>query len=231
MRLILTLLFVSATLCRAGENTAGRWEGSVQIPDRELKLIVDLAQSSGAWIGSIIIPTLNVKGAPLADITVKDSDASFALKSARGLQATFKAHLNSNGTLSGVFGQAGNTAPFVLKKIGPPQVELPPHSTAVAKEIEGEWKGDYEMFGYARHVTLKLVNRSAEAATADFVIVGKKVNNLPVDLITQEGDLLTVDSHETGFSYEGRFNKAANEINGTLNQGAIETPLVLRRTQ
>jgi hypothetical protein len=63
----------------------------------------------------------------------------------------------------------------------------------------------------------------------DFVIVGKKTTNLSVDLVTQEGNSLTIDSHDAGISYEGRFNKEASEIKGTFIQGAIELPLVLRR--
>jgi hypothetical protein len=234
MRLILTLLLTSVLISRADETISGRWEGSVQIPGRELNVIVDLATNkSGTWIGSIILIGLDVKGAALGDIASKDSEVSFTIKSALGARrvgpAKFKAHLTANGTLAGDFEQAGNTAPFALEKTGPPQVELPPRSTAISKEVEGEWKGEYELFGYPRKVTIKLVNRGAEGAAVDFVIVGKKTTNLSVDLVTQEGNSLTIDSHDAGISYEGRFNKEASEIKGTFIQGAIELPLVLRR--
>ena len=235
MRLTLIFIFSSALLCQGQEAATGRWEGSVKIPERELKLIVDLAQESGGWIGSIIIPGLDVKGATLTDIAMSGSDVTFSIKSALGAgsvgQAKFEAHLTANDTLSGDFVQAGNTAPFALRRAGPAQVELPPRSTAVDKEFEGEWKGEYELFGYPRHVTIKLVNHNAEGATAEFVVVGKKTNNLPVDLVTQEGDLLSIDSHETGINYEGRFDQKAGEIKGTFTQGPIELPLVLRRAQ
>jgi len=225
-------LLASVTVGRAEEFASGRWEGSVQIPARELKLVVDLAQDShGSWIGSIIIPGLGLKGALLTEIAVKDSGASFAIKTARGLQATFKGNLNADGTLAGDFVEAGNTAPFVLKKTGPAQVEALPRSTAISKELEGEWKGEYELFGSPRKVTIKLVNRAAEGAAAEFVIVGRNAKNLPVDLVTQEGDLLTIDSHESGISYEGRFEKPTNEIKGTFIQAGIELPLVLRRAK
>jgi len=226
------LLLASVTVCRADESASGRWEGSVQIPDRELTLIVDLAQTgNGAWTGSVIIPGLDIKGALLTEIAVQDSSASFAIKTARGLQATFKGNLNADETLAGNFMEGGNTAPFVLKKTGPPQVEVLPRSTPISKEFEGEWKGEYELYGYPRHVTLRLVNRGAEGAAADLVVIGKKTNNLPVDLVTQEGGLLMIDSHETGISYEGRLNKDATEINGSFIQAAIEFPLILRRAK
>jgi hypothetical protein len=223
---------ISTQCCRAAEQIAGRWEGSVQVPGREVILIVDLAQDNGgAWSGSIIISGLNVKGSPLVDIAVEDSGASFGIKTGGDLQATVKAKLNADNTLSGNFTQAGNTAPFVLRKTGLPQVELPPRSTTIAKEIEGEWTGEYQLLGYPRHVTIKLMNRASNGATAEFVVVGKKTNNLPVDLVTQEGNSIIIDSHETGISYEGRFKKDANEITGTFLQGPIEIPLVLHRAK
>ena len=108
-------------------------------------------------------------------------------------------------------------------------METPPQSTPISKELEGEWKGEYEMYGYPRHVTVKLVNRDAEGAAAKFVIVGRKTNNLAVDLVTQEGDLVTIDSHEIGISFEGRLRNG--KLAGAIRQGAIETPLVLERTK
>jgi hypothetical protein len=235
LRLLATIFFASAVLCQAGENLAGRWEGSVQIPGRDLKLIVDLAQESGkSWIGSIIIPGLDVKGAQLVDLKVKGSDLAFAIKGALGNeragQAEIKTRLTADGHLAGDFVQGGNTAPFVLEKIGPSQVELPPSSTAVSKELEGEWKGDYELMGYTRHVTMKFANRTVDGATVEFVIVGKKTNNVPVSLLTQEGDFLSVKSDEFGITYEGHFRKEAGEIKGTIIHGPFEQPLVMRRT-
>jgi hypothetical protein len=235
LRLIATILIVSAALCQAAQNAAGRWEGFAQIPGHELKLIVDLSDEGGkAWIGSIIIPGVGAKGAELVDLHVRGSDLDFAIKGALGNEragrAEIKARLTAEGRLAGDFKQGGNSAPMVLEKTGPPQVELPPRNTAVSKDVEGEWKGDYEMMGYARHATMKFSNRGTEGAALEFVIVGKKVNNVPVSLVTQDENFLTVKSDEFGITFEGRFNKEAGEIKGTLSQGPLEAPLLLRRT-
>jgi hypothetical protein len=236
LRLFATLFFASALLCPGAESAAGRWEGSAQIPGEELRLIVDLAQDDGKnWLGSIIVPGFGVKGAPLADLHVKSGELAFAIKGTLGNEraglSEIHAQLNADGDLAGDFRQGGNRAPFVLKKIGPPQVELPPRNTAVVKELEGEWKGEYEMMGYARHVTMKFANRGAEGAGLEFIVVGKKTNNVPVSLITQEGDFLSIKSDEFGITYEGRFRKETGEINGTITQGPFEVPLVMRRAQ
>lgn len=214
---------------------AGRWEGLAQIPGRELKLIVDLSEEAGkGWIGSIIIPGLAIKGAPLIDRKAGGPDLVFEIKGALGNEkagpAEIRAHLTADNRLEGNFKQGGNMAPFVLEKTGTPQVELPPRNTAVSKELEGEWKGEYELMGYGRQVTMKFTNRGAEGAGLEFIIVGKKTNNVPVSLVTQEGDFLSIKSDEFGMTYEGRVRKEPRELNGTLTQGPFEVPLVMRRT-
>src|SRR5438874_12922475 len=236
MRVAFILFLASAVLCYADENAAGRWEGTVQIPGRQLTLVVDLAAKSsgggGGWQGSITIPGLGLKGVPLNDIALKGNDIVFSMKGALADQrigpAKFNARFVGDGKLAGDFVQAGNTAPFALEKTGPPQAEIPQRSTAIAKEIEGEWKGGYELLGYPRKVTIKLQNRGAEGATAEFVIVGRKENKLPVDHVAQQGEFVTVDSHETGLSFEGRARKG--EIQGSIFQGPLEIPVTLRRS-
>jgi hypothetical protein len=227
LRLIAIVAFAAALPCRADDVISGRWEGTAHIPDDELTVVVDLAQENGAWAGSIIIPGLDVKGVPLTDIAVNPPAVSFSVKGTLGIQ--LKLQLDRSGKMTGSFEQAGNRAVTTLQKMGPPQVEYPPRNTPVAKELEGEWKGDYQMLGYTRHVSIKFTNRGADGATAEFVIVGRKHNNLPVDLVTQEGDLITVDSHDIGFSFEGRLRNG--KLTGVIRQGATETPLVLERAQ
>jgi hypothetical protein len=234
MRLIFIFLFASALICRAEENAAGRWEGSVQIPDRQLPFVVDLTGSSNGhdWKGSITFPGLGIKGAPLSEISIKNNQVVFSIKNALADQhngpAKFTAQLANDGKLAGNFVQGGNTATFWLEKTGPPQVESPPRSTPIAKEIEGEWKGEYELLGYPRKVTLNLHNHGEEGATAEFVIVGRKENKLPVDHVAQQGEFIAVDSHETGLSFEGRAR--GNEMEGTILQGPLEVPVMLLRT-
>jgi hypothetical protein len=224
---LITLLIVAAALpFRAEDVISGRWEGTARVPDDELTVVVDLAQENGAWVGSIIIPGLGLKGAPLTEIKVQPLDVNFAVKGALGIELNL--HLVSNNKLAGNFEQAGNRAPATLSKTGLPQVEYPPRNTPVTKELEGEWKGDYEMLGYTRHVSIKFANHP-DGATADFVIVGRKHNVLPVDLVTEEGDLVTVDSHEMGFSFEGRLRDG--KLTGAIRQAAMETPLVLTRAK
>jgi hypothetical protein len=226
VQLMMIVIVAAALPCRGEDVVSGRWEGTAQIPENELTVVVDLAQENGAWVGSIIIPGLGLKGVPVTDIKVEPRDVNFAVKGALGIQ--LKLRLDANNKLAGNFEQAGNSAPASLQKTGPPQVEYPPRNTPVAKELEGEWKGDYETLGYTRHVSIKFANHPG-GGTAEFVIIGRKHNVLPVDLVMQEDDLVTVDSHEMGFTFEGRLRDG--KLTGAIRQSAIETPLVLIRAK
>ncbi len=235
LRVAVTLFLLAAWGQTQAETLAGRWEGSIRIPDRESRLIVDLTQEKGKdWSGSIIIPGLGVKGAPLTDLAIANGGISFAIKGALASPKTgparFKGKVTSDGQLTGDFLQAGNTAPFTLEKTGPSQVELPPKSTAIARDFNGVWKGDYEMDGYPRHVTLTLASHENGPATAKLVIVGKRTNEPPIDLVTEEGGYLTIQSQDFGITYEGRLQKEGHEIGGTFALGPSELPLVLGKT-
>src|SRR5206468_2710521 len=140
VRLITILIVAAALPCRAEDVISGRWEGTARIPDDELNVIVDLAQQNGAWVGSIIIPGLGLKGTPLTDIKVESPDVNFAVKGPLGIHLNLRL-LDANKKLAGNFEQAGNRGPATLSKTGPPQVEYPRRNTPVAKELEGEWKG------------------------------------------------------------------------------------------
>jgi hypothetical protein len=233
-RLILAALCgIPVATCGAAEIAAGRWQGTIEIPAGALDVIVDLAQDApNAWSGSVVAPGLGLKGAPLSDIAIADDSASFAMQRGFGStpeeKAQFRAHVERD-EMTGQFLQAGHSATFVLRKTGPTQVERPPRSTAVAKEIEGRWIGEYELGGYTRHVTISLANHSNAPATAEFVVVGKRTTTLAVDLVTQDEGLLRIESGEIGVSFEGRFRKQSGDIEGIFEQGSIELPLTLRR--
>jgi outer membrane protein assembly factor BamB len=104
-RLLAIVVFAAALPCRGEEAISGRWEGTTHIPDDDLNVIVDLAQENSTWVGSIIVPGLDVKGVPLTDITVKASAVSFSVKGALGIQ--LKLQLDGSGKLTGNFEQAG----------------------------------------------------------------------------------------------------------------------------
>jgi hypothetical protein len=220
--------------CGAAELPEGRWEGVIRIPGSEQPVVVDLAQAgSGGWTGSIILPGLGIKGAPLSNIVVTDADVGFdmggALSDATAGPARFSARRAAADGMTGELRQAGNVAKFSLARIGPAQVELPPRSTPVGGDIASQWSGEFELGGYPRRLTITLENHANAGATATFVIVGKRTTDLPVDLVIQQGDILRLESQANRVTFEGRVFAQSGEIRGTIELGPIEVPVVLRR--
>lgn len=224
-------LVLAAAVPAAG--VAGRWQGTVTIADREVPVAVDLAPAAddGGWKGSIVLSGLRVFGAALSDVAVAPPRVAFTLGSPRGdrgLGAVVEARIEADGRMAGTLTHAGRATALSLVRTGEAQVFVPPASTAVAAAAEGEWQGGYELFGYPRKVTLRLRNAGA-AATASFVIDGRRHNDLPVDLVRQEGDNVFVVSSAAGIRFEGRLSANGKELVGAVVQGPLELPVVLRR--
>jgi hypothetical protein len=209
----------------------GRWLGLIPIPGHELQLVVDLApDGAGSWKGSAIVTGLGIKGAPLSNLVVGETTVTFDLGGVFATTLNFSAARTSVDTMAGELRQGGNAARFAIRRTGPAQVELPQQSTAVARDIEAQWGGEFELNGYPRQVTITLENHAGAAATVRFVIAGKQTTDVPVDLVTQDGDFLRIESRAYGITYEGRFVRASGEIKGTIEVGSLEHPLVLHRT-
>jgi hypothetical protein len=225
------ILFLGFILTGDAEDViAGRWQGAVGIPGLDMRLVVDLSTNSlHQWIGSLIIPGFHVKGSVVTNITVRPPEVRFTAPEALG-GITFQGRLPAAGRMTGQFEQGGNTAPFELTRVGPAQVELPERSSRVDRDLEGEWKGDYELGGYARHVTLILTNAAPDAAHAELTIVGKRENHVPVDLVLQEGAMLRLRSRLFQIQIEEFYHPEARELRGTFSQGPYEAPLLLRQS-
>ncbi|HWC98336.1 MAG TPA: hypothetical protein VG456_16370 [Candidatus Sulfopaludibacter sp.] len=225
------LLVFAALPCRAADPAAARWEGTVHIPGREIRLVLDLAQDAqGRWTGSAILPDKGIKGAPLSDIEVHESAVSVTVKGLLG-DPQLTGRLMPDGSLSGDLREGGNTAPFSLQRSGPPQVDPPRRSTAVPRELEGEWQGEMTLRGNPIHVKVTLTNHSGDGASAKLLLTGRREYPLDVDRVTEESGMLTLEVFAAGMTIEGRFGKESGEITGTFEQGPVDAALTLHRAR
>ncbi len=225
--------FVATTPSAATSTVQGRWEGEVLVPGAPLALIVDVTRGGGSsWTGSVIMPGLGIKGAPLGDIKVGYAELtatlSGALRAGGATPPRINVHLTTSGDLKGDFEQGGNSAPLTLRRTGEAQVDLAPKSTAVAGGLVGAWTGRFELGGYPREVTLTLSNHPESTATAELLIVGKRTTQVPIDLVVQDAQFLKIESDQAGITFEGRWSAQASEIQGSIQVGPFEVPLVLR---
>jgi hypothetical protein len=131
--------------------------------------------------------------------------------------------------MTGTFAQAGNRAPLRLERTGPAQVEAAPRPTPVSRAAEGRWEGRYDMGGYPRNVTVEIANQGAAMPRVDFVVVGKATTRLPIDFVAEEEGVVRIESRAYRIAFQGRVHD--DRIEGILEQGPLEIPLVLRRPE
>src|SRR5260370_17133466 len=83
-----------ADFAQPAYGLAAHWEGTIQMPERDVRINLDLAKNSkGAWTGSFTIPASDIIDAPLTGISVKDTPVRFGLAiSNTSFDATLSAH-------------------------------------------------------------------------------------------------------------------------------------------
>ncbi len=208
---------------------AGRWEGTAQTPGSPIVIVLDIAKTDGAWIGSAIFPQFGVKGAPLKDLSVDATALACTVKGALG-DPKFIAKLTENGTLSGSFEYAGHNLPLALRRVGEPQVDHLRPSTAIQKQLEGNWQGTLDLGGFKMRLGLELANGDKGFATGKLIMFDSGNYAAPVELIVQNGDSFELGVPAINFGYEGRFDKPSGEMRGVLWAGPMQVPLAWRKT-
>ncbi|HHW86276.1 MAG TPA: beta-lactamase family protein [Chloroflexi bacterium] len=92
---------------------AATYTGTLTVAGMELAITVNLSAGADGYTGAIDIPEQGASGIPLHDIRVELPSISFQMLEGPGL-ATFDGALAEDGTLNGVFTQAGVEGNFTL---------------------------------------------------------------------------------------------------------------------
>ncbi len=213
----------------ANPALAGRWHAEVLLGGKPLRLVIDLAPAGTGWVGSAILPGRGVKGAPLRELVV-DAQGQLNFKLSALGDASVGLRLQADGALLGELHQGGHQAPLRMQRLGPAQVDLPLASTPISRELEGVWRGRYELGGYPRDVTLTLSQRDG-VGHAGLLIIGRARNLIPVDRVTQSEQFVQIVSNATGITIEGRWRAADNSLRGQFVQGPFEADFVLRKPE
>lgn len=95
---------------------AASYTGTLAVAGMELAITVNLSAGADGYTGAIDIPEQGASGIPLHDIRVEPPSVSFQMLEGPGL-ATFDGALAEDGSLSGIFTQAGVEGSFTLTPV------------------------------------------------------------------------------------------------------------------
>jgi len=225
----LLVVFAPSVLAQPAVDPSGHWEGSVQIPNMELKIEIDLTKDSqGKFAGTFGIPAQSVKGLPLSTVAVEGQSVRFEVK-AGPESSTFVGALSADGkSIAGEASQGGHAAPFSLTRTGDAKIATVPKSAAIGKELEGTWNGTLEAGERKMRLVLKMANGTDGSATGTIVSLDGSGVEIPIAM-KQKDSSLTIDVPTVGVSYVGVLNAAGTELVGTWTQRATPLPLTFRR--
>jgi len=228
---IAVLLFLPApsVFAQTTVDPSGHWEGVVKVPEKEMKIEIDLAKNGqGNLAGTFGQPTQGVKGLPLSAVAVEDRSVRFVVKG-DAEPSTFTGELSADGkSISGNVVLTGYTIPFSLTRNGDARIVPVPKNPPIGKELEGVWNGTLESGEKKLRLILKMANQPGGTAAGTIVSPDGSGVEIPV-AIKQQASNLTIDVPSVGISYTAVLNAAGTELAGTWKQAGGAQPLTLHR--
>ena len=227
---LISVVLLTAGFAQTGPGPAGHWEGTVQLPDRELQIVVDLAKDDkGAWIGAFAQTTQNVRNVPLADIKVADSSVKFRIAAGGGNAPAFDCNLENPTSMNCNLSTPGGTLAVPMKRTGEAKVDLPKSSPAVTAELEGNWEGSIDTPNGTLRIIVHFSNQQDKTVKATLDSPDQNSADLPLTDVVQKGSAVEFQLRLVNGGYKGTLNKEATELSGEWTQGGNSVPLVLKK--
>src|SRR5262245_64932325 len=102
----LLLAPASSLSAQKAADPSGHWEGTLKVPNMEIKVEIDLAKNKGEMAGTFSQPEQGVKGLPLSTVATDGRSVKFVVKGGPE-PATFEGTLSDDGTsITGSVSQA-----------------------------------------------------------------------------------------------------------------------------
>jgi len=228
MTLAAALLLLSAPLARAQTaDPSGHWQGSLQIPGREVTFEIDLARNgTGDFAGTTSLPAEGIKGLPLRSVVVAGASVSFDARR----DQPFRGVLSADGkSISGDATLSGYVLPFSMVRTGDAEIARPAKSAPIGRDLEGTWDAAFEDSGATRHIVLTMTNHADGTATGRLINTDEGGLEIPL-VIAQKASNVTLETTVLkGMSFSGALNADGTELSGAITQGSMTVPVTFRR--
>jgi len=221
-------VFAAVGMAQTDSKAGGHWEGTIQMPKRELGFSVDLAKNAqGAWIGSMSMAGSSAIDVPLDSVAVEGMAVRFTASLPEHTSFDGNLSVDAN-SLSGTASNAVGGVPFQLARNGDANVKVPRPSSALSKEFEGAWEGTHEVDGKVRRVGLKVWPAANGTAAAKLIVIEQGNMEIPATTVTINGQELQMELRAVSGTYRGTLG-AGGEIAGEWSEGPTHFVLTFRR--
>src|SRR5438093_9761022 len=234
--LALMVLSVALSACKKNSppNLAGFWEGSLQVREIQLRLVLKISKTpDGSYVATMDSVDQGSRDIPVTSITITNPVVRVEIKAIGGV---FQGILGRNASeIAGTWQQGGTKLPLVLKRTDKPgaiaQSKDPAKDYSARKDsdLQGHWKGTLAIkLGEDRQLELRLIVKISEAADGTFSgaldSVDQGAKNMPISAIRCNKPALRFEVDGIGGLYEGDLSNDGAEITGTWTQGGRALP-------
>jgi len=221
------VLFFAALVCAQG-SPEGHWEGSLIMNNREIGVSLDLGKNAKSeWIASMGLPSQNMAGLVVMDVTVNDKSVNFVAVELQ--MAKFNLTLGPDGIMKGAISMPQGPVPVEFKRTGEAKVELIPASPAVSKELEGDWEGSLQMGNQTVRIAIHFKNQPDNTVAATFGNLDSGAMPVPLNDVKQTGQKVEFGVKVAHASFQGTLNQECTELAGQFVHQENSAPLTLRK--
>ena len=112
----------------------GQWEGPLKVAGQTLDMVVRFSGSGSALKGTLDVPSQAAKDIPLSNVNISQDGSKVHFEAFSGARlATYDGELQADGSLSGVFEQAGFKGTLAMQRVAAqPIAVLPYHQEEVS---------------------------------------------------------------------------------------------------
>lgn len=229
---IVLLAGASLAVAQSEPLGAGHWEGTIQLPKKNVRVNVDLARNEKQWAGSLTLPDLAFSPVVFAGVIV---DGSHLTLSSRESMLQIEGTLSSDGrSFKGDFISGFMLAvpvPIELHSATEGRPAALPASGPLTSDLEGKWEGSLvltssweendQRVGVATPVRIVLRRGPDGSASGAF-------GEFPLSAIRQRGTRLQFEAKGAGAVFVGDLK--GDELAGQWTQfDADPVSLTLRR--
>jgi hypothetical protein len=201
-------------LCRAQEQIAGDWEGTLNAGGVPLRQVLHIsAAKDGTLTATMDSVDQGADGIPVSAVTLSDSKLKLTLDTIHGV---YTGAVNKDATeIDGTWSQ-GTPLALNFKRAAPPS------------DIDGKWLGTLDAGAVKLRVVLRIFNASDGLAAA-LQSPDQGPQWIPATSIKRAGSSLNFAIDSLGVVFDGKIGADLTSVDGTFTQGGRPLPLALKR--
>lgn len=111
--IIFCLFALSSSFIFGQADITGDWNGALNVQGIQIRLVFHITKTDAGYASTLDSPDQGARGIPMSTTTYENSTLFIEMEEAA---IEYKGKMDKNGTITGVFNQAGQSFPLVLSR-------------------------------------------------------------------------------------------------------------------